>query len=296
MASSLGSKIRELLAAAAAIAVVATSTALVGPEPLDVEQVRVGAFNIQVFGQAKLAKPEVMSALVEIAQHFDVLVVQEVRDRTEQTADEFLALINAESERSYEMYEGPRLGSTNSKEQYVLYFVPSRVELIFADVLADPERLFERPPLVAFLQAGNFDFTLVAIHVRPDDAAAELEALATVARLILEENPDERDVILLGDFNADGRYFDEQQLPVVFPPELFQVVITDDMITTTKTENTYDRIILTDGTIGHEYIADSAQPFVFDLVLSIDDLEFVAAVSDHYPVIAEFSIVLEDDD
>lgn len=296
MASSLGSKIRELLAAAAAIAVVATSTALVGPEPLDVEQVRVGAFNIQVFGQAKLAKPEVMSALVEIAQHFDVLVVQEVRDRTEQTADEFLALINAESERSYEMYEGPRLGSTNSKEQYVLYFVPSRVELIFADVLADPERLFERPPLVAFLQAGNFDFTLVAIHVRPDDAAAELEALATVARLILEENPDERDVILLGDFNADGRYFDEQQLPVVFPPEMFQVVITDDMITTTKTENTYDRIILTDGTIGHEYIADSAQPFVFDLVLSIDDLEFVAAVSDHYPVIAEFSIVLEDDD
>ena len=40
---------------------------------------------------------------------------------------------------------------------------------------------------------------LVGIHVKPDDAEAEIGALAQVYEAILASNPDERDIIILGD-------------------------------------------------------------------------------------------------
>lgn len=292
--ASLGSKVREWLAAAFAIAAVATSTALIGPETSEVDQIRVGAFNIQVFGKAKRSKPEVMEVLVNIAHEFDVLVVQEVRDASLQTADEFLRQINDQADLTYEMFEGPRLGRSNSKEQYVLYYIPSRVQLTFADVVEDPQDQFERPPLLAKMRAGNFDFTLVAIHIKPDDAEDELQALAQVADALLAEDPDEKDVIVLGDLNADGSYFNEDRIETVFLPDTYHVVIDNSMITTTRSENTYDRIILAEGAFDHEFIAGSAAPFLFDFLVA--DAELIPKVSDHYPVIAEFDITLADDD
>ena len=79
------------------------------------ETITVAAFNIQVFGRSKRAKPEVMRVLTAVAREVDVLLVQEIRDSSEQTADIFLAAINSPnssntaSRRSYRMVEGPRL-------------------------------------------------------------------------------------------------------------------------------------------------------------------------------------------
>ena len=52
-----------------------------------VDVVRVGAFNIQVFGDTQAGKPDVMSVLAQVAQEFDVLLVQEVRDADQDVAD-----------------------------------------------------------------------------------------------------------------------------------------------------------------------------------------------------------------
>lgn len=60
---------------------------------------------------------------------------------------------------------------------------------------------FEREPLVVTLPAGNFDFTLVVCHIKPDDAEDELQALANAVESIRQANPLERAIILLGDFN-----------------------------------------------------------------------------------------------
>jgi endonuclease/exonuclease/phosphatase family metal-dependent hydrolase len=289
-------RIRELMAAIAVLIAVATSTVLADPVPAEPQTVRVAAFNIQVFGRTKLQNEQVMQVLMEVAQQFDVMVVQEVRDRTQQTAGDFLDRINAASPVSYAMFEGPPLGRTSSKEQYVLYYVPARVQLLYAGILPDPDDEFEREPLLALMRAGNFDFGLLAIHIKPDAAEAELRLLAAAAQTILEANPAEQDLILLGDFNADGRYLDEGLLVEIFPMEDFHVVITNDMVTTTKTQFTYDRVVLSPGTFGYEYVPGSAQPFLFDVMLGIDDPALTPRVSDHYPVFAEFRIDRPDDD
>ncbi|MGH9863372.1 MAG: endonuclease/exonuclease/phosphatase family protein [Candidatus Acidiferrales bacterium] len=290
-------RIRNLIASLAVVGAVGTGAFLTAPAPDSDDVLRVGAFNIQVFGQTKLAKQAVVDVLVETAQQFDLLAVEEVRDSTEMVADEFLARLNEQAESEYVMFEGERLGRSSSKEQYVLYYLPSRLQLVRAFTLPDPNDVFEREPLVATFRAGNFDFTLLVCHIKPEAADAELVALRDAALSVLEADPDEADIIFLGDFNADGSYLDEShRLFQILPTNQFDVAIANDMVTTTISQNTYDRIVLLPATSGHEYILGSAQPFRFDTSFGLTDPALIRAVSDHYPVFARFRTDLEDDD
>ncbi len=268
----------------------------ISPVETHEETIRVAAFNIQVFGRTKAGKPEVMEILAKTAREFDLVVVQEFREAAMEVADDFLARINEEPGEDYEMYEGPRLGRTSSKEQYAAYYLPSRVQLLSASTYPDPDDVFEREPLVASFRAGNFDFTLLVCHIKPDSASAELAHMATAARSLLESNPSEQDIILLGDFNADGRYLDEDDMTHALRDSTFHWVIGNEMDTMTRTDWTYDRIILLAGTYYNEYVDGSAGVFYFNQEYDLTDQEFVEDVSDHFPVYAVFIISGPDDD
>jgi endonuclease/exonuclease/phosphatase family metal-dependent hydrolase len=287
-------RLRELIAAGSVIGALGGGIVLIGPEISTVDSIRVAAFNVRVFGQSKLSQPEVMQVLADVAREFDVIAIQEVRDVSLETPEIFLDLINDESDLSYRAVVGPRLGRSNSKEQYVVYYVHSRVELVHAYTYPDPEDVFEREPLVTSFRAGGFDFTLVTCHVKPSDAERELEALAEAAGEIRAANPGEVDLLLMGDFNADGDYLDESELANIFPAPGFRSVIGNEEDTMTTSDNTYDRIILSDGVT--ELAEGTAQVYRFDVELALDDQELVQRVSDHYPVHATFSAEGEDDD
>jgi len=260
------------------------------------DSISIAAFNIQVFGRSKRQKADVMEVLTSVAGEVDILLVQEIRDSSELTADFFLDAINRSSDRDYAMYEGPRLGRTSSKEQYAIYYVTDRARLIDAYTLADPDDEFEREPIVATFRSDNFDFSVVGCHIKPDDAERELRALSAAVDEIIAANPGERDVIVLGDLNADGSYLDERRLTEIFPTDRYHVAISNDVDTMTTSDNTYDRIILRHETATHEYIAASAQVFEFDRVYEIEDDRLVRSVSDHYPVLARFRTSATDDD
>jgi len=276
--------------------VLQTITVASGPTSPASQTLSVAAFNIQVFGRSKRQKTEVMEVLTAVAREVDVLLVQEIRDSSEMTADLFLEAINAAGDRDYRMVEGPRLGRTSSKEQYVVYYATDRAQLLDAYTLPDPADAFEREPLVATFRAGNFDFSIVGCHIKPDDAEAELQALSRAVDQIVAANPAERDVIVLGDLNADGSYLDERELTEIFPVDRYHVAIENDVDTMTTSDNTYDRIILRSETARHEYIADSAAVLEFDRMYGLDDERLVRSVSDHYPVFARFRTSAVDDD
>lgn len=46
----------------------------------DMEDLRIGAFNIQVFGVTKASKPDVMMVLADIVRTYDIIAIQEIRD------------------------------------------------------------------------------------------------------------------------------------------------------------------------------------------------------------------------
>jgi len=266
--------------------------------PEETTTIKVAAFNIQIFGRAKREKEDIMAILVNITRQFDLVLIQEIRDSSETTAPLFLDMINDAEGPEYAYVRSPRLGRTSSKEAYAYFYNTETVTHAEGSdhIYNDTDDVFEREPYIATFSSGGFDFTLVGIHTKPDDAPQEIGNLTLVIASILAADPDEGDVIILGDLNADGNYFNEDTTSNPLQAPDYYWTVTDEMDTMTKTDWTYDRIILLNATYSHEYVDGSTQVYHFDEVYGITDEGLVWDVSDHYPVYAEFSTTQQDDD
>jgi endonuclease/exonuclease/phosphatase family metal-dependent hydrolase len=248
------------------------------------ETLSIYSFNIQIFGAAKMAKPKAAELLADIVSRAGMVAVQEVRSRSPRPVEAFMALL---PER-YGFVLGPREGRSSSKEQYWIIYDREKFTILESDTWEDPEDIFERNPLAVYVQsAGAFDFILINNHIRPSDAAAEIAALPQVAAYY-RERWGEEDLLIVGDFNADGAYYDESLLEEVFPPGEYRILITNDMDTTVaESENTYDRFIISASAL-EDFTGASG-------VIRYDDLyDFESQgitpreLSDHYPVWAGF--------
>ena len=248
-------------------------------------QITIATWNIQVFGQAKLGKPEVMRTIVDVVDDYDLIAVQEIRDATETTAGRFEALLDATG-ADFGSLAGPRVGRTSSKEQYAFYWRTDAIELLPGHyTYADPGDRFEREPLVARFQVRGqrFGFVLVNVHTKPGDATRELAALVDVIADVQQRFPDEGDIVLLGDFNADGDYFVEDDLGHPLRTPMLIWAIPDEADTTVAaSDNTYDRVVF----LWEESLADYADRWTvrrFDAEFGLT-ADQAKAVSDHYPV------------
>jgi len=281
-------------------AVIFSYTVLTSQEPIEeeAETIKIAAFNIQVFGRSKRQKEDVMNVLTRIVREFDVILIQEIRDSSEETVPIFLEEINNVEGLKYQYVRSERLGRSTSKEAYA--YIYNAVTVKFVDgsdyVYDDVYDVFERAPYIASFVSGNFDFNIIGIHVKPDDAYSEIGNLTGVVQFVLSENPDEKDTIVMGDFNADGTYFEEADVANPFKSSDFYWVITNEMDTMTKTDYSYDRIVLLESTYNHEYVEESASVFKFDTEYDIMNQTLIWEVSDHYPIYAEFKTDLVDDD
>ncbi len=260
------------------------------------DTIKIAGFNIQIFGQTKREKEQVMNILAQTVREFDVVLVQEIRDSSETTAPLFLDVINGLEGPEYTFIRSERLGRTTSKEAYAYFYNTETVQYLSdtAFVYDDTGDVFEREPYVASFISGGFDFTLIGIHTKPDDAYNEIGNLTLVFEYV-EGLGSERDIIALGDFNADGSYFDEDASDNPLRGSEYIWVISNEVDTMTKTDWTYDRMVMTDYTYSSEYIQDSTEVYYYDTVYGLNQT-LSESVSDHYPIYAEFSTNLPDDD
>lgn len=252
------------------------------------EMLRIASFNIQVFGESKLADTKTAAVLAQIIRKFDVVAVQEVRAKDANFVNRFLQQINAAG-IPYDVVIGPRLGRTDSKEQYAYFYDTTRVELDRVSVytVRDPDDLLHREPLVAGFRARGppaneaFTFTLVDVHTDPDLVANEVDALADAFRAVQNDGRNEDDVIMLGDFNAD-----ESRLRRLGAIPYIAYVISG-VPTNTHGTKTYDNILFdrraTTEFLGQGGVLDVMREFN----LTLDD---ALKVSDHLPIWAEFSV------
>ena len=259
---------------------------------------KIAAFNIQIFGKTKSDKTDVMTVLTKIVREFDIVLIQEIRDASEQTIPNFIEKINQIEGATYSFIQSPRLGRTTSKEAYAYLYNSETVQFIQGSdyVYNDTNDVFEREPYIASFKIGNFDFVLAGIHTKPEDAYNEIGNLTSIVWSIQTAKPNEKDIIIMGDFNADGSYFNEDDTSNLFKASEYNWIITNDIDTTVKTDYTYDRIVVLDTTLNHEYDAGTAQAFYFDQAYGLTNQTFVEKISDHYPIFAQYKTNLEDDD
>ncbi len=256
--------------------------------------ITIASFNIQIFGESKINNPEVMRTLAKIIRRFDVVAIQEVRSTRDNVIPILLSYVNRTSPR-YDYIISRRLGRTGSKEQYAFVYNTSTIRLIpnSSYVVSDPGDIFEREPFVAYFRSGNFDFKLVNNHIKPEDTGSEFRRLAVVINSIYNGSS-EKDVIALGDMNADGAYFNENNLVAMFPLWI-QLIGNNEDTTVAASSNTYDRMMTRDTTANMEYTG-RAGVFRWDTEYGVTDANFIKSVSDHYPIYAIFRTDLRDDD
>jgi len=260
------------------------------------DTITIAAFNIQILGVSKREKTEVMNVLARTVREFDVVLVQEIRDASETTAPMFLDIINSLDGPEYAFIRSERLGRSTSKEAYAYFYNTHTVSYLdgTARVWEDQGDIFEREPYIAGFVVGEFDFTLVGIHVKPDDAVNEIGGLALVFDAI-KAGQDDQDIIALGDFNADGSYYDEDDTSQPLMDPMYHWTVSNVMDTMTKTDWTYDRIVILDSTYSSEYVMDSTAVYYFNDIYGLNQA-FTEEVSDHFPVFAEFRVDVPDDD
>ena len=253
----------------------------------DSDLLKVGSFNIQVFGQSKSAKTDVMNVLADIIRTYDIIAVQEIRDSSGTALDNLLRQVNSDGS-SYAYLVSERLGRTSSKEQYA-YVYNTRTVSPIGSAFTYPQTsdIFHRTPYIASFKSndGIFNATFAVIHTDPDDAANEIKALYEVAEYAKGILPADEPVIIMGDYNADGRYFDETSYVPLKSGDYLWIIGNEVDTTVASGDNTYDRIVSTRPNI---FYTGDAGAFRFDETYNLSH-EFAAEVSDHYPVYAYFS-------
>ena len=161
---------------------------------------------------------------------------------------------------------------------------------------ADGKDDFARDPYWATFRAGEFDFSVIAVHViwgkRVGPRKAEVKALTDVYRYVQESNGDEDDVLLVGDFNRNPTDIESYRPLMAFPSmtHLFQFPQKSHI----KDSSLYDNIFFQKKYLT-EYLNKSGINRFDETDFGNDDKAANLAVSDHRPVWAVFSLKVDDD-
>ncbi|KAM5221063.1 deoxyribonuclease-1-like 1 [Ctenodactylus gundi] len=259
-----------------------------------VETFRICAFNAQRLTLAKVTKEQVKDTLVEILARCDIMVLQEVMDSSNNTISFLLQELRRKfgGSRCYSFLNSSQLGRSTYKEKYVYIYRSDKTQVLDFYQYDDKDDRFAREPFVAqFTLPSKIlpSLVLVPLHTTPKDVENELNALHTVF-LDISRRWQSKDVILLGDFNADCASLAKKRLStlVLRTEASFHWAIPDDMDTTVRasTHCAYDRIVLHGD--GCQSLLKGAAPFNFPHSLGLSEEEALG-ISDHYPVEVELN-------
>ncbi|XP_031681587.1 deoxyribonuclease-1-like isoform X1 [Oncorhynchus kisutch] len=258
---------------------------------------KVASFNIQKFGKRKLSNPNTLATLVKIVSRYDIIVILEVVDKRETSVKKFLEELNkANKKQHYTLQISTRLGRDKYKEQFMFLYRDDLVDLVgswqYEDNQVGDVDAFAREPYILRFKCLNTvleDLVLIPVHTKPDDSAKELDELYDVF-LEVKKKWKTDNVMILGDFNADGSYLSKKGMKAIRirSDKKFHWLIEDDVDTTANTgnDNTYDRIVIYGDDMLEAVVPNSAKPFNFQIEYGLSE-EDALKVSDHYPVEVE---------
>ncbi len=263
------------------------------------DEISIATFNIQVFGKSKSNNTKVMQILSNIIRLFDIVAIQEIRDKAGSAIIKLQDGVNLDGSK-YNLIVSERLGRTSSKEQYAFLYDSNKIELLPNSYIYDDDvdedgvndiddsendDQFEREPFIAHFKVKNgvLDFVLINNHIKPDDAEIEISLLPHVVSTV-SKYIDETDILIVGDLNADGSYFDEEDCLSIFPDDTYIWMIPNSVDNTVaKSDNTYDRIIGT-LSISEDYTRKYGV-YRFEDYYDFSKIEIESKkISDHYPV------------
>ncbi|XP_053576853.1 deoxyribonuclease gamma [Bombina bombina] len=258
---------------------------------------KIASFNARRFGLKKCSDNKVFPIITKIVSRYDIIVILEVFDSKEKAAKKLVEELNSTCKEgaSYNYALSKPLGRNEYKEQYLFIFREDLVKIKdiyqYEDMQPGDEDSFAREPFIVRFESKKTalkDFVLIPVHTTPKDSVQEIDELYDVY-LHVKEKWGTQNIMLLGDFNADGAYVSGKKMKKIRlrSDTDFHWLIDDnkDTTATNTTDCSYDRIVVHDDMFQH-IIPESATPFNFQEEYKLTDQETLA-VSDHYPVEVE---------
>ena len=202
--------------------------------------------------------------------------------------------------KAYQYQLSPAVGRS-VKERYAFLYREDLVGVVEQGELypdaADGIDNFSRDPYWATFRAGEFDFSVIVVHVIWGDTVgprkAEVRALADVYRYVQEANGVEEDVLLVGDFNRNPNDA-EGYGPIMAIPSMTRLFDLPQK-SHIRDSSLYDNIFFQTDFVT-EYLGISGIDKFDETDFGNDDKATNLAVSDHRPVWAVFGTNFEDDD
>ncbi|KAI3388607.1 hypothetical protein SNEBB_003028 [Seison nebaliae] len=262
------------------------------------DELHIGSFNIQVLGTKKMANADVVDVIIKILRRYDLVLIQEIRDTSDTTVPKLLELLNRnDGIRKYSAVVSPRLGRTNSKEQYAFIFDMNKITVSDSYMYDDGEERtywgrwkdeFQREPFVVKFKTKLpqlEEFAFIPMHVDPGEATKEIDSLYDVVEDV-RRYWNISNILIGGDLNAGCSYVAKYEWSDIRLRNDVKGkwLIGDDADTTTKaSECPYDRFIIYGSQLQRSYIENSANVFNYQSAYSLSDY-LTRNVSDHYPI------------
>jgi len=282
---------------------------------------RIISWNIQTFGSG--LNPNREAAYASLLDHMfstrrsaKILAIQELAQ--DGGADKFSGLLPGGSDRWNQAFQDTSDAQDNG------FYTQNQVEVhweqfLFASQDSSgrwrPDRdAMQHPARVAHMRVGDFDFTLITLHLtfrggETDATVAELRNVLDWLEAYFKDPENDPDVVITGDFNlptAAGRTgskpaleeiiaqypvfgpaYDEKGRRVPSPTELFCLVDEPTSRASGQPARNYDHFILSGDTYHEEYVAGSAGRMPAEFIHSVERAHSVY-VSDHYPISSGF--------
>jgi endonuclease/exonuclease/phosphatase family metal-dependent hydrolase len=237
--------------------------------------VRLATWNLRQFSDRPNIDLRGIASTIN-QSHFDLVAIQEVKQDGEEV-DRLLNVLGAPW-RAASMSP-----MTGNHERFAFIYNGDHVQEVGRPHFIEDSdaRVFDRVPYQETFRAGNFDFTLITVHLSYGDTQRrrrEAEELASYAQRLAHTSSD-KDVIVLGDFNEQGSgnlHFFEQAGWESLNHEP----------TNLSSSETYDTLLI-DPRNTREWSGVSGA------MIFIGNSE---TVSDHRPAYADFVTNLPDDD
>jgi len=261
------------------------------------DTITIASWNVWNLG----ADSDVADRAAVIAQ-FDIVALQEIEAIG--GLDRLLAQVELDTGLDWERVVSTRVGEGNAAEYYAFLYQTDRVAFVECSSGVYPEPTpddFSREPFFATFRAGSFDFTLITVHITWGLLAslrtAECQRLADVWQYVQDLDPNENDLILMGDFNRDK--------PTHSAFDRLDDLGLEALVTTTGTRTTFGRTLTGGSWYDHMWIdpAYTSAEWTGQAGVSLPGndstgegcAQALKGVSDHCPVWGVFSTTTDDD-
>ena len=262
----------------------------------DPSVLKVAAWNIRIMSNNSRTDAE-LQAIARTLFDYDFIAIVELRDEVVLQRTQRILL---QMGKAYQYQFSPVVGR-GVKERYAFLYREDLVSVVSPGELypdaADGKDDFSRDPYWATFRAGEFDFSVIAVHVIWGDTVgprkAEVRALADVYKYVQEANGTEDDVLLVGDFNRNPTDT-ETYHPIMAIPSMTRL-FNFPQRSHIRDTSLYDNIFFQKDHV-KEYLNRSGIDRFDETDFGNDDKAANLAVSDHRPVWAVFSVTQDDDD